>query len=591
MEYDVFISYSRKDKVSAEQLCAELDKAGISYWIDREIHSSANFLTEISQRIIACKVVIFIASDSSAKSIWTQKEILFAIKHDKTIIPYRINKFSFDSNNELDFVFTNVQWVDDITEVVADVNSLCYNAEKATNRINIPVTTKRYFKPLLFVCILISILGFFLSLLKPFNDAHSGETHIEDICDPKQTIINKFEAENESPISERLDIVDLLNTFMVNENIYSKTSWSAFGEYIKLNQLIPLSDGIEWVNNNDGICEDEQLDEKLEFISKLSYNGDNLVSDIFGQAQVQRIHLYGSRTGASILIIDVKDPFLDRVRCNKNIIYDAGFWNYSSINRRGSANYHYTIFKNDNTHWLISAVLNLGGDGYYYRWFISKEKELLDDFVMHFNNDEIIGHYLKMALSINGDDYPRRYGWENATVFDRPELKGDIETLVVEHKETGQHCKDFYKFNNRGDVISHTSHNQTGAIDYTTEFKYDYPNNFVRELFHDKDGITEYESHYIDTESFLLSNLLSEYKYDDKGTITEEIKKYDYIQTHHFYKYDMSGNIISEVIKQVDQPTITIEYKYDEKGNVIQLNRTPGRFSDSSLTTYTYTYR
>ena len=56
MKYDVFISYSREDKAVADSLCHALDKAGISYWIDRNIHGSANFLSEITQYIRRCKV-------------------------------------------------------------------------------------------------------------------------------------------------------------------------------------------------------------------------------------------------------------------------------------------------------------------------------------------------------------------------------------------------------------------------------------------------------------------------------------------------------------------------------------------------------
>ena len=129
MEIDVFISYSRRDSEQAELLCAELDKAGIKYWIDRDIYSSANFLTEICQKIMECKVVLFIASESSANSMWTQKEILYAFKHDKTVIPYRINKFSFDTNHELDFIFTNIQWVDNLNQAVADIYRICRGKE------------------------------------------------------------------------------------------------------------------------------------------------------------------------------------------------------------------------------------------------------------------------------------------------------------------------------------------------------------------------------------------------------------------------------------------------------------------------------
>lgn len=125
MKYDVFISYSRKDPEIANELCKALDEARVSYWIDRsKVHGSANFLTEITRCIKSCKVVIFIATANSVASEWTQKEILFAIKHKKSIIPYRIGAFSFEDNDELDFVFTNVQWVEDISAVISSLNEL-----------------------------------------------------------------------------------------------------------------------------------------------------------------------------------------------------------------------------------------------------------------------------------------------------------------------------------------------------------------------------------------------------------------------------------------------------------------------------------
>ncbi|MCH5174570.1 MAG: toll/interleukin-1 receptor domain-containing protein [Prevotellaceae bacterium] len=37
MNYDVFISYSRKDTEVAEKICFALDKYGISYFIDRKV--------------------------------------------------------------------------------------------------------------------------------------------------------------------------------------------------------------------------------------------------------------------------------------------------------------------------------------------------------------------------------------------------------------------------------------------------------------------------------------------------------------------------------------------------------------------------
>jgi hypothetical protein len=133
MTYDVFISYSRKDKEKTESLCAALEKAGISYWIDRNIHGSANFLSEITAYIKGCKVVVFVASANSANSEWTQKEILYALKRSKEIVPYRIGTFRFEDNDELDFVFTNVQWVESERAVVESLKKLgCLPQPKPT---------------------------------------------------------------------------------------------------------------------------------------------------------------------------------------------------------------------------------------------------------------------------------------------------------------------------------------------------------------------------------------------------------------------------------------------------------------------------
>ena len=124
MEHEVFISYSRKDIDIANRLCVALEKAGFRFWIDRNIHGSANFLSEITQCIRNCKVVIFIASAHSSASPWTQKEVLFALKHNKEIIPYRIGSFAFEDNDELDLVFTNVQWVESVQSVIESLISL-----------------------------------------------------------------------------------------------------------------------------------------------------------------------------------------------------------------------------------------------------------------------------------------------------------------------------------------------------------------------------------------------------------------------------------------------------------------------------------
>lgn len=130
--YDVFISYSREDSEEVSKICAELDALGIRYWIDRNIKGSANFLHEITKYISQCKVLLFVASKASAESLWTQKEVLFAINRNKKILPYRIGDFTFESDMELEFVFSNVQWIEDRDALINDIIAICgYNDNDA----------------------------------------------------------------------------------------------------------------------------------------------------------------------------------------------------------------------------------------------------------------------------------------------------------------------------------------------------------------------------------------------------------------------------------------------------------------------------
>ena len=134
MNHDVFISYSKKDAQRIKPLREALTAAGIKYWIDDRIDGSANFLAEIPEVIGKCSIVLFVASKESAKSEWTQKELLYARKLKKEIFPYKLNDFKFENCRELDFFFTNIQWKESVDDVVAGlVNKLGVNAPTQTS--------------------------------------------------------------------------------------------------------------------------------------------------------------------------------------------------------------------------------------------------------------------------------------------------------------------------------------------------------------------------------------------------------------------------------------------------------------------------
>ena len=47
MNYDVFISYSRKDTIIADRICEAFDKVGISYFIDRKCIPVGCVITDV----------------------------------------------------------------------------------------------------------------------------------------------------------------------------------------------------------------------------------------------------------------------------------------------------------------------------------------------------------------------------------------------------------------------------------------------------------------------------------------------------------------------------------------------------------------
>lgn len=109
MKYDVFISYSRKDTAIADQICAAFDKAGISYFIDRQgIVGSGEFPEILANAILESKYFLFLASQNSYSSKYTKKEIHFAFnrKPSGTLFPYIIDESKLP--NSIELVFSDI---------------------------------------------------------------------------------------------------------------------------------------------------------------------------------------------------------------------------------------------------------------------------------------------------------------------------------------------------------------------------------------------------------------------------------------------------------------------------------------------------
>ena len=109
MEYDVFISYSRKDyKTEDKQIIPDniiskikelFSTNSITYWIDEEgIFSGDAFTEAIARNIKSSKIFLFISSEHSNSSVWTSNEIATANAYKKKIIPFRIDNSTYNDS-------------------------------------------------------------------------------------------------------------------------------------------------------------------------------------------------------------------------------------------------------------------------------------------------------------------------------------------------------------------------------------------------------------------------------------------------------------------------------------------------------------
>lgn len=103
--YDVFISYSRKDKVIVHRIANLLRDNGFSVWMDIDgIESGEAYRGIIVDAIEKSKVILFFSSESSNVSRWTCKEIILAGEMNKYIIPIKLDSSDYNHNIRIELV-------------------------------------------------------------------------------------------------------------------------------------------------------------------------------------------------------------------------------------------------------------------------------------------------------------------------------------------------------------------------------------------------------------------------------------------------------------------------------------------------------
>lgn len=86
---DIFISYSRQDRVTAELLARMFERQGWSVWWDRDILPGKSFDEVIDEILSSVKCIVVLWSNSSASSHWVKAEAREGL-HRKILIPIKL---------------------------------------------------------------------------------------------------------------------------------------------------------------------------------------------------------------------------------------------------------------------------------------------------------------------------------------------------------------------------------------------------------------------------------------------------------------------------------------------------------------------
>ena len=91
-KYDVFISYSHKDKYIADGICANFEANSVKCWYaPRDIKPGEEWSDAIMSALERSKVFILVFSKHSNNSIQVYNEITTAVKNGCHIIPFCVD--------------------------------------------------------------------------------------------------------------------------------------------------------------------------------------------------------------------------------------------------------------------------------------------------------------------------------------------------------------------------------------------------------------------------------------------------------------------------------------------------------------------
>jgi hypothetical protein len=114
LAHDVFVSYSTKDKTTADSVCARLEAHGIRCWIaPRDVLPGQVWGEAIVNAIQSSRAMVLVLSANANSSDHIPKEVELACAKGVIVIPFRIEDVT--PARSLDYFLSNVHWLDALT--------------------------------------------------------------------------------------------------------------------------------------------------------------------------------------------------------------------------------------------------------------------------------------------------------------------------------------------------------------------------------------------------------------------------------------------------------------------------------------------
>lgn len=114
MAHDIFISYSKDDKATADAVCHGLEEAGIRCWIaPRDVPVGRSWKRSIVQAIREAQAMVLIFSGTANSSSQVHREVDIAFEAGNPILPFRIE--AIEMNEDLYYCIGSRHWLDGLT--------------------------------------------------------------------------------------------------------------------------------------------------------------------------------------------------------------------------------------------------------------------------------------------------------------------------------------------------------------------------------------------------------------------------------------------------------------------------------------------